>query len=36
MTATALREAPPKLRYRVIRNPHAGTKKGIAPNAIIA
>ena len=34
MTAAALPEAPPKLRYRVIRNPHAGTKKGIAPNAI--
>ena len=34
MTATALREAPPKVRYRVIRNPRAGTKKGIAPNAI--
>jgi diacylglycerol kinase (ATP) len=34
VTATALRKAPPTLRYRVIRNPHAGTKKGIAPNAI--
>ena len=34
MTATALREVAPKLSYRVIRNPHAGTKKGIVPNAI--
>jgi diacylglycerol kinase (ATP) len=34
MTATALREAPPTLRYRVIRNPRAGEKKGIAPKAI--
>ena len=34
MMATALREAPPKVRYRVIRNPRAGTKKGIAANAI--
>ena len=34
MTAAALRKAPPKLLYRTIRNPHAGTKKGIAPNAI--
>ena len=34
MTATALPEAPPTLRYRVIRNPHAGTKKGIASNSI--
>jgi diacylglycerol kinase (ATP) len=34
VTAAALREAPPRLRYRVIRNPHAGTKKGIARNAI--
>lgn len=34
MTVTPFREAPPKLRYRVIRNPHAGTKKGIAANVI--
>ena len=34
MTATAFREVAPKLSYRVIRNPHAGTKKGILPNAI--
>ena len=34
MTATVLREVAPKLSYRVIRNPHAGRKKGIAPNAI--
>jgi diacylglycerol kinase (ATP) len=34
MTASALREAPPKLRYRIIRNPQAGAKKGIATNAI--
>ena len=34
MTATAPRGAPPKLRYRVIRNLHAGAKKGIATNGI--
>jgi diacylglycerol kinase (ATP) len=32
--AASLREAPPKVRYRVIRNPQAGAKKGIASNAV--
>ena len=34
MRATAPRAAPPTVRYRVLRNPTAGTKKGIAPNAL--